>query len=37
MAEEHYDDYAKWFRRAYEQRYGKGSWDQELAKKGAVK
>ncbi|MGQ9468346.1 MAG: hypothetical protein ACUVTD_00720, partial [Nitrososphaerales archaeon] len=23
--QEHYDDYAKWLRRAYEQRYGKGS------------
>ncbi len=27
MADDHLDDYAKWERWAYEQRYGQGSWD----------
>ena len=29
MAEDHYDDYHKWQRWAYEQRYGKGSWERD--------
>ena len=27
MAEDHYDDYYKWKKWAFEQRYGEGSWD----------
>lgn len=33
MAEDHYDDYHKWLRRAYEQTYGKGSWDKGASEK----
>lgn len=29
MNEEHYDDYHKWLKWAYEQKYGKGSWEGE--------
>lgn len=29
MAENHFDDYHRWYRWAYEQRYGKGSWSGE--------
>lgn len=28
MTEEHYTEYDKWLKRAYEQRYGKGSWEE---------
>jgi len=36
MPEDHYDDYYKWLRWAYEQTYGRGSWGRETqADKGA--
>jgi hypothetical protein len=33
MAEDHYTDYDKWLRWAYEQRYGKGSWERDKGEK----
>jgi len=32
MADDHYDDYSRWLRWAYEQRYGEGSWDGDTGK-----
>ena len=36
MAEDHYDDYHRWLRWAYEQRYGKGSWDKGASEKEGI-
>jgi hypothetical protein len=33
MAEDYLDDYWKWYKWAYEQRYGKGSWDKGVSGK----
>ena len=35
MVENHYNNYHKWYRWAYEQRYGKGSWDKNKKKEAS--
>ena len=35
MAENHYNNYHKWYKWAYEQRYGKGSWDRNKKKEAS--
>ncbi|MBS7626595.1 hypothetical protein KEJ51_06120 [Candidatus Bathyarchaeota archaeon] len=37
MAEKHYDNYHKWLKWAYEQKYGKGSWDRSEGKEEGIK
>jgi len=36
VVEDHLNNYHKWLRWAYEQRYGKGSWDRDVSEKESV-